>query len=518
MKIKTSSRSMFLGALFTVLLAPQTFAAGVMPIDLQTAISKAFATHPNIKIAQYNADYARGNYHAAQESYGPAVTFDHTTARAGTDVAVATNPMTIYSRNVGNSYSNALSVSVPIYTGGQLEGTVTKAKAGYEAYVLGENKAYIDLKKTTTDAYFTLLEAINSRKVAEESVNTLADHLKNVNAQFDVGVVAKVDVLRSEVELSDAKQTLTKVQNAYDLAESNLDNIMGIPQSTKLAPRETLQYAPYNENMDYCINYALANRPDLRQSALLVKQAEGALDVAKSGYRPQVGVSAGNTWANGTWPGTDNSNWTAALGVSMNVFDNGVTASKINAAKATLLAQEETHRQNLDSATLDVRSCYLNLRESEKRISSTQLAVSQAEEDYRIAQVRYQAGVGTNTDVLDAQVALTTARNNFNQALYDYNMNKNALQTSMGIGARPVVAAPVVDKTTNTVLDKQAKEKYTREKQLAKELKIAERDADKANLEAQERLAKRNGYESLKDIKARLATQKAEAAKATTKK
>jgi hypothetical protein len=202
----------------------------------------------------------------------------------------------------------------------------------------------------------------------------------------------------------------------------------------------------------------------------------------------------------------------------LNAFDSGVTKSKVSAAKAALLAQEETHRQNLDSATLDVRQCYLNLRESEKRISTTQTAVAQAEEDYRIAQVRYQAALGTNTDVLDAQVALTTARNNFNQALYDYNMNKNALQTSMGIGARPIVAAPVVDKTTNTVLDKQAKEKYAKEKQLAKELKIAERDADKANIETQERLAKRNGYESLKDIKARLATQKAEAAKATTKK
>lgn len=516
MKIKTSSRSVFLGALFTVLLAPHTFAAGVMPIDLQTAISKAFATHPNIKIAEYNVDYARGNYNAARESYGPAVTFDHSIARAGND-----NYITMYSTRMHNTYSNSLSVTVPVYTGGQLEGTVTKAKAGYEAYVLGENKAYIDLKKTTTDAYFTLLEAINSRKVAEESVNTLADHLKNVNAQFDVGVVAKVDVLRSEVELSDAKQTLTKVQNAYDLAESNLDNIMGIPQSTKLAPRETLQYAPYNENMDYCINYALANRPDVRQSALLVKQAEGALDVAKSGYRPQVGVTASNAWgsgSDGSWPGTENSNWTAALGVSMNVFDSGVTRSKINAAKATLLAQEETHRQNLDSATLDVRNCYLNLRESEKRISSTQLAVSQAEEDYRIAQVRYQAGVGTNTDVLDAQVALTTARNNFNQALYDYNMNKNALQTSMGIGARPIVTAPVVDKTTNTVLDKQAKEKYAKQQKLTKELKMAERDADKANIETQQRLAKRTDYESLRDIKARLATQKAEAAKATTKK
>jgi outer membrane protein TolC len=64
----------------------------------------------------------------------------------------------MYSRAVGNSYSNSASVSVPIYTAGELEGTVAKAKANYEAYVLGENKAYMDLKKTTTDAYYTLLE------------------------------------------------------------------------------------------------------------------------------------------------------------------------------------------------------------------------------------------------------------------------------------------------------------------------------------------------------------------------
>ena len=252
MKTNKSGRSLILGALLTMLLVPQAFAAGVMPIDLQTAIDKAFATHPDIKIAEYNLESARGTYNAARESYGPAVTFKHATARAGQDSSYTrmvatgdpTNPITMYSvpvRAVGNSYSNTASVSVPIYTAGELEGTVAKAKANYESYVLGEHKSYMDLKKTTTDAYYTLLECVNSVKVAQESVNTLADHLKNVKAQFDVGVVAKVDVLRSEVELSNARQTLIKAQNAYDLAESNLDNIMGIPQRTKLAPRETLQ-------------------------------------------------------------------------------------------------------------------------------------------------------------------------------------------------------------------------------------------------------------------------------------
>ena len=121
----------------------------------------------------------------------------------------------------------------------------------------------------------------------------------------------------------------------------------------------------------------------------------------------------------------------------MNVFDSGVTKSNVAAAKANLMTAKESYRQDADAVQLDVRNCYFNLREAEKRISTTQVAVAKAEEDYHIAQVRYEAGVGTNTDVLDAQVALTRARNNFNTALYDYNTSRSALQTAMGIEARP---------------------------------------------------------------------------------
>ena len=121
----------------------------------------------------------------------------------------------------------------------------------------------------------------------------------------------------------------------------------------------------------------------------------------------------------------------------MNVFDSGVTKSKVAAAKANLMTAKESYRQDTDNVELDVRNCYNTLREAEKRISTTQVAVSKAEEDYHIAQVRYEAGVGTNTDVLDAQVALHQARNNFNTSLYDYNLAKVALDTAMGIEARP---------------------------------------------------------------------------------
>lgn len=73
------------------------------------------------------------------------------------------------------------------------------------------------------------------------------------------------------------------------------------------------------------------------------------------------------------------------------------------------------------------------MRFSASRMQTTQTAVSLAEEDYRIAQVRYMAGVGTNTDVLDAQVALTQAKTNYLQAMYDYNTSKIELENAIGV-------------------------------------------------------------------------------------
>ena len=151
---------------------------------------------------------------------------------------------------------------------------------------------------------------------------------------------------------------------------------------------------------------------------------------------PKVYANASNNWGgNGSdWPGDDDENWSVGVTASMNVFDSGVTWSKIHAAQENLAKAKESQRQIKDNVELEVRTDYLNLREAEKRITTTQVAVASAEEDYHIAVVRYQAGVGTNIDVMDAQEALTQAKTNYYQALYNYNTSKAALNTSMGVG------------------------------------------------------------------------------------
>ena len=440
MEMKKTARTALLSALFTALLAPAAFAEGTMKIDLQTALDKAFATHADIKKAEYSLDAARADYNAARESFGPRVSFSHSFNRGGYwedhPVTNYQGDLVGYSKNLRTSDSNSFSLSVPIFNP-SLMASEKRAKAGYQSKVLGEELAFIQLKQTVSSAYYTLLAAIDSQHVCEQSVAALQDHLKNVQAQYDVGVVAKVDLLRSEVELTSAQQDLIKAENRHSIAEARLNNMMGIAQDTRLSPKEELKYLVYEETLPNCINHAMLHRLDLQQSRLQVKAAEAALNVAKAGWMPSVSGQLSNSWSDNKWPGNKDSNWGAGVGVSMNVFDSGVTKSNVASAKANLMTAKESYRQDTDNVELDVRNCYNTLREAEKRISTTQVAVSKAEEDYHIAQVRYEAGVGTNTDVLDAQVALVQARNNFNSSLYDYNLAKVALDTAMGIEARP---------------------------------------------------------------------------------
>lgn len=428
---KLTKRFLLLSAALTMALSQNAFAGETVALNLDDAMLRAFQTNPTVSIAQYELDSARASYNAARQSRGISISASHQTKRYGNDDAVEVNGN--WTKGIGNKHSNGLTASLPIFTGGKLSGQIQKAKANFKYNEIGVQRTYNEMRSTVTSGYFDMLQADNMQKLSAESVTRLEDHLKNVQAQYDVGVVAKADVLRSQVELADAKQDLIKAENQYQLAEASLNRIVGLPMDTNLKLDNILVYTAYDRTMEDCLAYAAEHRPELEQAKQNVEAYKGALKVARSGHMPQVAASASQSWSDTNWPGDENGNWGVGVSVEMNVFDTGVTLSKIHGAEADLKNAEETYRDTVDSVNLDVRNNYLSLREAEKRIGNTKLAVEQADEDYRIAQLRYMSGVGTNTDVLDAQVALTKAKTNYTQALYDYNTSKTALETSIGV-------------------------------------------------------------------------------------
>jgi outer membrane protein TolC len=287
-----------------------------------------------------------------------------------------------------NGFNNTVSLSLSLYTGGRNEGLVGQARMGLKVADLTMDKTRQQLKLEATNAYFGVLAMRNLLQVAQESVDNLTAHLKNVQAQFEVGTVAKSDVLRSEVELANAQQDLIKAQNNYDVAVATLNNIIGLPHGTEIRLKEDLKYEQQGITLEDGINYAMKNRPDVLAADANIQKAKEGVKVARSGFLPTISLTGSNNWNDDKFPGARNSNWLVGLTTSLTVFDTNLTLSRVKEAEASLAIANETARQTRDAVALEVRSEYLGMREAEKRIETSQVALAKAEEDFTIAQVR----------------------------------------------------------------------------------------------------------------------------------
>ena len=323
-----------------------------------------------------------------------------------------------------NSWSNTATLTMPLYTGKRLEENREAARLALNLADLQLETTLQGIRMQATEYYYDVLHTRNMIEVEQESVRALQEHLDNVNAQFRVGTVAKSDVLSSQVNLAEAQQSLTTAQNNYDNAVARLNNFIGLPTNTILRPQE----------QESCTAYALENHPDCAIADYQVRQAQAQRRALKAGYRPSVNAVATKN-ITGKEPFRDNitDSWTAGISMSWDVFDGGVTSSQIKEADASLTSAEESAAAARESIQLEVQTAFLNLRAAEQNIETTAIAIARAEEDYKIAQVRYAAGVDTNLAVIDAEEDLTDARSNYYYALYNYNTAKASLDYAMGI-------------------------------------------------------------------------------------
>jgi outer membrane protein len=407
----------------------QAALAAPMKLTLEDSVSIAIKNSARIKTAEAEKEKAIWSFKEAKGKKGFSLTYSGVVSR--TDDPPSWVPSTTVV-DPYNYYSHKLTLALPLYTGGQLENAIEAQKRG--AYVagwsLGTTKQQIKLEASV--AFYQVLEAKDYAKIARESVEALTVHLKNTEKEFDVGVVPKADVLRSKVQLANAQTNLIKIENAYELALLNLNHVMGQPLQTEVVLNAELKQDPYPLTMDACIDYALMNRLELKQVQTMVAIAQDKINIAKGEKLPAVSLLGMNQWEDTNNSGTNSKNWTVALMSQWNLFDSGVTDSKVAGAKQAKIAATEQAKDTEDKIVLEVSQAYLNLKEAKKRIDTTRVAVEEAQTDFDMAQKRYFNGAGINLDVIDAEVALNTAKTNYVKALYDYNVSRARLDKATG--------------------------------------------------------------------------------------
>ncbi len=404
--------------------------AAAMDIDLKGAVTTAIQNNRDITIAELKLREAEADVSAAAARKNPSVSYSWQKNQYSSDSKTALQTGT------NHGYSQEISVSWPIWTFGKVEGAIDAARYQKNIADLNVYKTEADTKLAAVQAYYQYLEAIKLAEVQAQSVTDYASHLNNVQQQFDAGIVAKLDVLSSNVSLANAKQKSIAADNTRDVAEANLNNIMRVPMNTTLNPLDKNFPQPeFDLTMEQAILMAQKYRWELVEADYGVKAAEASLRSAKAGYLPTVSVGGGYSWKEASVTAVDKDDWAVKGGLSWSLWDGGATQASVKKADAAVKTAQETLLQAREKIELEVRQDYLNVLSYKEQIRAAEASVAQAEEAYKIATVRYSSGVGINLDVLDAELALNTARTNYITALYNYNIGLATLEHAMGVPA-----------------------------------------------------------------------------------
>ena len=339
------------------------------------------------------------------------------------------------------NWSASVQIVQSIYEGGRMQSALRTARLIRDQSMLSYQTVLADTLVQLRVAYYDVLLAVQQIVVQEASVKLLARELEDTTRRYEAGTVPRFNVLRAEVEVANARPRLIRARNSYRIAKNNLANQLGyhvpagIWEDIPLQLSGKLEAGPYEIELPVALARALERRTELQA----LRKAEGlrreGITVAKAGYRPSVQLFSGygGRSSNFSLDLTDEVHgWFAGGQLSWPIFDGLLTKGRVEEAKAlygkALLDTDETTRR----IELEVRTVYSNFIEAKDVIESQKKVQEQAEEALRLAAARYEAGTGTQLDVLNAQTALTEARTTQVQALHDYLVAQARLERAIG--------------------------------------------------------------------------------------
>jgi len=340
-------------------------------------------------------------------------------------------------------------VSQPLFTGGQNRANYLLAKLGVDAAEIEKVQAREDLMLSVKQAYYSILANEKALEVAKTAVVNYQSHLNVAQNFYEVGMVPKNQVLEAEVELARAVQEQTDLARDLTVAKTRLNIFLRQPVEKPVKVVDILKYTPFPMTMNQCLDTSLSESPEMLLGRNQVEVSAKNIDVARSGYYPQLGLtythnSLGNSSrAHGDWSQNDAS-WNVAAVATFNFWEWGRTKARVEKSKVEHNRAINGLTGLEDNTKLEVTTNYQTLISAGKNIDVSAKAVVSAAEDLRMVRERYMEQVATNTEVLDALTRYSTAQYDHYQALYSYNLAWATLERSLGRQVLPSGLTPAV--------------------------------------------------------------------------
>lgn len=415
-------------------------------LTLKESVNIALKNNPSVVASRKKADAADAKLGQAIGTFLPTVKIDGSYGKSYTQpstvqfttqtaTGAVTQTLTFGTDAAMDSKSLQASLSQPLFVAALFPGYSIAKK---NSDLAGEDlrKTVLDTSFNVTQAYFGVIKAEKMVKLAEESKEMAQSHYNQVKVMLSAGVVTQADLLRSEVQTANSEVVLTKALNGLELARDAFNNVLGkdLEQAVSLQEEGFAGTVPSLPEYKDMLAQSFSNRPDWKQYLLSVGMGEDNLRVAQTAYLPTAMLTAtmGNRITEYPTYKSDVNSWAVTGAASWTLFDGLGIRNRIREATANLEAQKATEDQVRNGIALEVRDSYLNLKSAIETIGSVKKAVDSAEENYKVSNLRYSSGVGTNLEILDAQVALTQAKTNYLQALFDVEVARAKINKVVG--------------------------------------------------------------------------------------
>lgn len=288
------------------------------------------------------------------------------------------------------------------------------------------------VKSGIRSAYYGVLRASALVRVADEQLGASRDRLERTKRRFEVGQVARFDVIRLETEVTRAESGVTSSKNDLRLAKNALNNLLARPIDTDFEPVDVLTIPSVADGPDGIVAAAHRVRPEVRAASTRVEALSRLRRAEEGGLLPSLNLNASHTRVIDPGPFERDRRSTAGAEIAWPVWDGGVTRGRVAAAREDERQAQIALEQTKLNVALDVRQAIVRLENASALLATARKQVEQETEALRIANLRFEEGAGILLDVTTAQASLTAAKSDEVTARYEVLSAFAALQRAVG--------------------------------------------------------------------------------------
>ncbi|WP_239112505.1 TolC family protein [Halomicronema sp. CCY15110] len=415
---------------------------GTQPLNLEEALALSYRNNPDLQVVLLELERSEAALREAQAANFPTLSINGTVQGQNTtssgDTQLVPTPdggFTFESETaeeVGFFYSTQAELVYNLFSSGRRSASISAAAEQVQLALLEVERRREELRLATANEFYDLQAAIESIRISQAFLNEAERNLQDTTLREQVGVGTRFDVLRAEVQVANARQDVVNAERSRQVAQRSLARRLNVPPSLTITTVPVDIAGNWPLSLEESIVLAYQNRAELEQQLTQRDVNELLQRVELAALGPQVNLFA-NYSISDFFNQEDRFSDNYALGarVSWTIFEGGAAQARARQRELDAEIAERNFEETRNTVRLGVESAYYNLQANQTNIGTARLAVTQAQEALDLAILRFDAGVGTQLDILNAQSELTNAEVNLVQAIVGYNRSLAELERAV---------------------------------------------------------------------------------------